>query len=650
MKAKFFLVLLSLFSFNIFAQNNNQEILFSVGDEDVKLSEFMYIYKKNLGDEAQFSKKNVEEYLDLYTKFKLKVKEAKNIKMDTHPSFKREMKGYRDQLAKSYLVDKEVSEKLTKQAFERMQKDKKISHILINFTANNSNGDGAKRLIDQLYNKLKNGTPFSNIAKKYSNDKYSSKNGGSLGWVTAMLPDGFYDFENTLYDLEVGQFSKPVKSKLGYHIILLEDERPARGEVEASHILIKEKKKKKKPIDAKSKIDSLYKLLEGGADFNKLARENSMDRKTANKGGYLGFFGINKYNILFEDKAFELAKDGDFSMPFKTTSGWHIVKRISKNDNSNFEKNKRTIANKISENERYKIGRKSLIDRIKKEANYRENKENWTYAMGLLDDSFMSFKWEKPKFENKKLFEVGNKSFMIEDFFNYCEKNQRERLRLNKKTPLKEAANTMFDHMVDNECIKYEEEHLEDKYPDFKFLMKEYTEGNLLFEIMEKEIWNKASKDSVGLKNFFKTTKNRYYWDPRAEIYTYTIHSDDDKLIKKIFKYGKRKSHKKLIKKFNKKAEVITFVEDKVEKSDDRISNIPFKKGEVTDLVKDDKYQTSTFTKISKILPGAEKTLNEAKGYIIADYQEYLEKEWIEKLKEKYPIKLNKSVLKKVIK
>ncbi len=651
MKPRFFLLLLLLaFSFGVVAQSSDEDILFSVAEEQVPLSEFMYIYQKNLGKQAQFSEKNINEYLDLYVKFKLKVKEAKSMKLDTQPSFMKEMKGYREQLAKSYLVDKEVNEKLLKEAFERMQKDKKISHILINFSKNNTNGDEAKKTIDDLYNKLKNGESFVNIARKYSNDKYSGKIGGSIGWVTAMLPNGFYNFENAIYGLKVGEFSKPVKSDLGYHIILLEDERPAKGEIEASHILIREKGKGGVKIDAKSKIDSIYTQLKAGADFNKMARQYSVDKKTANKGGYLGFFGINKYSEVFENKAFDLKKDGDISEPFKSSAGWHIIKRISRNTNSDYDKVKRSLSNKISENERYQIARIALIERIKYEGKYSENTANLTYAIGLLDNSFYSFKWKQPKYDDKKLFEIGGKTFMIKDFYNYCDRNQRERLRFNKKSPVKVSAKVMFDKYVDQRCISYEEEHLEEKYPDFKFLMREYTEGNLLFEIMEKEIWNKASKDSTGLKEFFKISKNKYYWEPRAEIYTYTINSADEKLRKKIVKYAKKKSHKKLIKKFNKKSPIITFTTEKVEKSNDKIAGIPFKKGKISEPVKDDKAKTVTFTKIEKILPASEKTLDEAKGYIIADYQEYLEEQWIEKLRQKYPVKVNKKVLNKIIK
>ncbi|HHH53867.1 MAG TPA: peptidyl-prolyl cis-trans isomerase, partial [Bacteroidetes bacterium] len=294
----FFFVLL-IVNGSLLSQTSNDETLFTVGGEKVPVSEFLYIYQKNLGDKADFSEKSLKEYLDLYIKFKLKVKKAKDMKLDQSPAFKNEMKGYREQLAKSYLVDKEVSEKLIKEAYDRMQKDLSVSHILISTGPANRDEAKAKDKINKIYNELKNGASFSDLAKKYSNDKYSKNDGGNLGWVTAMLPNGFYEFENQIYSLKKGEFSQPFRSKFGYHIVKLNDERPARGEIEASHILVRDKIKGKPVPDAKNKIDSIYNKLKAGENFVQLARKYSQDDKTAAKGGYLGFFGINKYDQTF---------------------------------------------------------------------------------------------------------------------------------------------------------------------------------------------------------------------------------------------------------------------------------------------------------------------------------------------------------------
>jgi len=638
------LFVLVFFSASLLGQKQNDEVLFTIGDEAVPVSEFLYIYKKNLGDKADFTRNSLEEYLDLYMKFKLKVKKAKSMKLDTFSSFKNEMKGYREQLAKSYLVDKEVNEKLIREAYDRMQKDLNISIILIS-----GDDDKAKSKAMEVYNKLTSGETFTKMARKYSDDKYSNRTGGGLGWVTAMLPDGFYELENQVYNMKKGEFSKPFKTKYGYLIARVNDERSARGEIEASHILIRDKVKGKR-INAKAKIDSIYQDLKNRENFVQLARKYSMDNKTAMKGGYLGFFGINKYESKFEDAAFSLKENNDFTKPFKTSLGWHIVKRMSKPEQKSFDKMKRILSNKINKNERYNIGRTALIARIKKDAGFSEDIAKLYNFAGLVDKSFYSFKWIEPKYQDAVLFSIGKTNYNLSDFIKYCKKNQRARLKLNKKDPIEKSLVVMYNDFVNDKCIKYEEQHLEDKYPDFKFLMNEYTEGNLLFEVMEKEVWNKASRDTVGLKEFFDNNRNNYKWKKRAELYEYTIHSDNTKLIKKILKYSKKKNHNKLLKKYNKKSQVITYQIKKLEEGDKELEGIEFREGARTKEIVDSNNKIVTFRKINKIIPVSLKTLNDAKGYIIADYQEFLEKKWINDLEKEYPVKLNNDVFNKIVK
>jgi peptidyl-prolyl cis-trans isomerase SurA len=637
------------FSQNIFAQSQNNDILFAIAGNDVPVSEFLYIYKKNLGNKADFSRKSLEEYLDLYIKFKLKVQKAKDMNLDKTNAFKKEMAGYREQLAKSYLVDKEVSEKLMRETYDRMQKDLKVSHILISTGPGNKYEEKAKQKVNQIYNDLKKGESFSELAKKYSDDKYSKNAGGDLGWVTAMLPEGFYEFENRIYSLKPGEFSKPFRTKFGYHIVKLENERPARGEIEASHILIRDKKKGKPIPGAKAKIDSIYDRLVAGENFVQLARKYSMDNKTAIKGGYLGYFGINKYGQIFEDQAFSLKNNNDFTKPFKTVLGWHIIKRMSKPGIKPYDKVRKSLINKINKNERFEIARKALIEKIKKEAGFKEYTEVLDSFISKLDKSFYSFKWKAPEYKDSLLFQLGNENVMLGDFVRYIESNQRKRIQLRKKKSVEESLKKFYDSFVADKCIKYEESHLEEKYPDFKFLMQEYTEGNLLFEVMEKEVWNKASSDTTGLKKFYEENKEKYQWKPRAELYTYTIHSDNPKLIKKVLKYIKKRSHKKLIKKFNKKKQLITFKIDKLEINSKELKGMKFKESEISEPFFDKTKKIVTVKKISKIIPKSTKSLDEAKGYVIADYQEYLEKKWLESLQKEYKVVVNKQVFESLI-
>jgi len=647
-RISFVVVLLLFVLFNSIAQSNDKT-LFEIGDEKIPLSEFLYIYQKNLGDKADFSRKSLEEYLDLYVNFKLKVKKARELKLDTAPSFKKEMAGYREQLAKSYLVDKEVSERLLKEAYERMGKDLKVSHIMINVKSG-ENEAKAKKLIDSIYNELKKNKPFDQLARDFSEDTYSNNTGGSLGWVSAMLPNGFYEFENQIYNLKKDQFSKPFKTQFGYHIVKLDDERTARGEIEASHILIRNFENNVPVANAKFRIDSIYDRLKAGDNFVQLARQYSMDNKTAPKGGYLGIFGINKYDQRFEDEVFSLEKNGDFSRPFMTTLGWHIVKRMSRPGVKNFESIRKSLASEISQNERYGIGRKVLTDKIKEEGKFKEDVSAIDYFSGLLNEEFYTFKWKAPEFTDRFLFELASKKYMLGDFVKYMKNNQRARLNFNKTTKLNEATKSMYDAYVEDECIRFEESKLEDKYPDFKFLMREYTEGNLLFEVMEKEVWNKAAKDSTGLKSFFENHRESYLWQPRAELHTITVQSGDKKLIDKIYKFASSNPVDKVVKKFNKKQQVVSFKTDKLESGDKELEGLNFSDNSISKLVTDDTNTSSKFKKIEKIIPITQKSLDEAKGYVIADYQEFLENKWIGELKNIYRVNIDKTVFDSLVK
>jgi peptidyl-prolyl cis-trans isomerase SurA len=647
-KISLFALLSFIFVNTVFGQNNGQ-VLFDIGGDKTPVSEFLYIYQKNLGDKADFSKKSLEEYLDLYINFKLKVKKARDLKLDTLPSFKKEMAGYREQLAKSYLVDKEVNEKLLLEAYNRMSKDLKVSHIMLSVKANEDDAKVKKRA-DSLYILLTQKKPFDQLAKDFSEDNYSKNIGGSLGWVTALLPNGFYEFENQIYNLKVGEFSKPFKTQFGYHIVRLDNQRPARGEVEASHILIRNFEKDLPVENSKFRIDSIYERLKAGDNFVILARKYSMDNKTAPKGGYLGIFGINKFDLKFEDEIFALKENGDFSKPFSTSLGWHIVKLMSKPGIKSFETIKKSLSNEISQNERYEIGRKALTNKIKKEGNFTDDHATVDYFAGLLNEELYTFKWKAPEFADKYLFDLASKKFMLSDFVKYLKGNQRERLNFNKTTKVGDALNQLYDSYIEDECIRFEESKLEDKYPDFKFLMREYTEGNLLFEVMEREVWNKAAKDTVGLKTFFDNNREKYIWQPRAELNIYTINSNDKKLCDKFYKFSITNTPDKIIKKFNKKSQVITYKSEKLETGDKELEELEFIQNYRSKLTYDDTGNTATFKKIEKIIPITQKTLDEAKGYAIADYQEYLERNWLAFLKNVYPLTINKDVFENLIK
>lgn len=636
------------------AQTSEDPILFEVEGTPVHLSEFEYIYNKNNGTKADYTKASLEEYLDLYTKFKLKVQRAKELQLDTIPSLKRELEGYRRQLANSYLTDKEVSDRLSREVYDRMQKDIEVAHILISLPKNAS-----KTQIEEAYAKaesikgyIEKGASFEEMAKANSDDKNSKNNGGYIGYVTAMLPNGFYELENAVYTLDKGEISDPVKTNVGIHLVKVLGSRPARGKVEAAHIMIRKDKKGAPDPKAKAKIDSIYNMLQTGMSFEVLARKFSEDKTSKNKGGNIGIFGINRFERSFEDAAFGIPQEGAYSKPVETNIGWHIIKLIDKRPVESYERIKRKLQTDIAKDSRYELAQNSMIERIKKENNFSKNTANLNAFADGLSDNFLTYKWKVPSdLKEETLFTLSGEKRTTKDFAKFLRTNSRSRLRMNNNTPKRQAVSQLFDEFVKNEAIKFEEANLEDKYPDFKALMREYEEGILLFEATKLAVWDKASQDTVGLRKFYEANKNNYMWEERAEVATVNIKNVEEKKAAKIYSKASKWSVDKLVKKCKKKGDDIMAMRQMIEKSNKgKLDGLEFKQGSLSPLEYDAEKKSASFRKVTGIVPPTVKKMNEARGYIIADYQDHLEKIWVQELRDDYEVKVNQDVFNQLIK
>ena len=634
----------------------NDPVLFTVEGNPVNVSEFKYIYAKTNGDKADFSKESIEEYLDLYIKFKLKVQRAKDMQLDTIPALIRELAGYRKQLANSYLVDKEVTERLVKEAYDRSKKDIDISHIMIGLKANASPADtlAAYEKVKTAQKLLRQGKTFEEVARLMSEDRATNKQGGRLGFVTAMLPDGFYALESIAYVLNKSEVSDPVRTRAGYHLVKVNGERPARGEMEAAHILIRVDKRGVNEAASKAKIDSIYQQLQrGGADFDELAKQHSQDKASGVKGGNIGYFGINRYERTFEDAAFALEKDGDYTKPVKTSAGWHIIKRIKRKDVEPYDIAKRRLQPKVQRDSRYELAKQTMIKRIKKENNFTIHQKTLNTFIDSLTASFLTPKWRpSPEVEKDPLFTLGGDThFTVDEFEAYCQRAARMRLRAGKNTEPATIAHKLFEDFVDESCIKYEENNLEKKYPEFKALMREYEEGILLFEATKNLVWDKASQDSAGLAQFHTQHRDDYMWSERAVVKVFTVKKEGTDQVDKIRKCAKKDSPEEVVEKFNKKEKIVAVQEKVVEKMKDKeVSKMNWKVGAISETMTNENNGAKKFMKIVKILPPAQKTLSEARGYIIADYQDHLEKAWLEELRKSYTVKVNQDTLESLIK
>ncbi|MFK7950856.1 MAG: peptidylprolyl isomerase [Saprospiraceae bacterium] len=649
-KRIFVIIFAFLLANNVFAQDD--PTLFTIGNTEVGVSEFEYIYKKNNGAKANFSEGSLKEYLDLYATFKMKVQRAKDVRLDTVSALKKELEGYRQQLSRNYLTDREIMSKLTKEAYDRMKNDVSISHIYVRVAENASPADTAKAYnkIQGLYKQLRSGKRFSTLAKEASEDESTKEDGGQIGYITALQLPGFYDLESAAYNTPEGTYSKPVRSRIGYHIVYVDDVRPARGRMEVAHILVRVIDKATEEAKAQQKINKLYRDLQDGTAFDALAKLESEDDRTAGKGGYIGFITIGQYEGAFEEAAFGVAQDGVYSRPFRTSVGWHIVKRISYPGLDTYDNMKGRLQNQIRRDSRFEMVQNSLVENIKKEAGYKAVDKVWNEFMSGLDASFATYQWNAPTANSgKPLYSLGGKTYTVNDFNVYLKRMAGNRVRFGKDRTPKQTGIDMFNAFVQQEALKYEEGQLENKYPEFKALMREYREGIMLFEITKQEVWDKASKDSTGLQQFYEQNKENYKWDERAKVTIYTVNTTDEKLIAKFEKLARKKSSDKVIKKMNKVREVVTYEVNTYEKGKNQMVDATvWKKGILSSPRKDG--EATKYVKIDDVLPKTVKPLSEARGYVIADYQDYLEKNWIKDLKSSYPLNVNEAVFNKLIK
>jgi peptidyl-prolyl cis-trans isomerase SurA len=632
-------------------------VLFSVNGVAVPLSEFRYIYAKTNQDKADFSRASLEEYLDLYVKFKLKVQKARDLRVDTVPTLREELDGYRRQLAGSYLVDKEVTDKMIRETYERMMQDVDMSYIFVACDRNAPAAD-TLRAFQRCANWLKmirGGASFEKVAADSSEDRSAKENFGALGFTTAMFPDGYYLLEKAVYAAKPGDVLGPIRSFGGYQIVRVNAFRPARGEAEIAQIMTRKGDSPSANAAAKTRIDSIYTALQKGAKWDELCSAVSDDKLTSARGGYLGFFGIARYQKSFEDAAFAIEKDGEYSKPVETTIGWHIIKRLSRRPVGSFDSQKRALTERVRRDSRSEVAKQSMIARIKREGQYKENTEAFNKWMALqIDTVFHTFRWKPdPALPQTPLIQFGTaKTYTLADFEEYCGRATRERMR-GQGFPVNETIQKLFAGWTADCAMQFEETQLERKYPEFKALMREYEEGMMLFEVAKQEVWDKANTDTVGLEKYFnETLKSKYLWEERAKVSFYTVKTDDPKLLTKVRALIAKKTAADVLKKLNKpgKPELVAMLERTYEKGKNKDIDGLWQAGAMSAAKTDATTKTTSFTKTEAIIPPTPKALNEARGYAVADYQDYLEKKWVETLKQQYKIDVNKAAFETLIK
>jgi peptidyl-prolyl cis-trans isomerase SurA len=632
-----------ILSGGVFAQSSDP-VLMTINGKPVLKSEFEYIYNKNNANNS-LDKKTLDEYVDLFINFKLKVEEAKAQGIDTTKSFINELSGYRSQLTKPYLTDSKVDEALLHEAYNRSKEDVDISHILIRIPQNATAADTLKAWneINTIYKRLQK-EDFAKVAKEVSQDPSAEKNGGHLGWISAFRT--VYPFETVAYNTPVGSFSKPVRTAFGYHIIKVHNRRNSLGEVLVAHIMIfTTKDDDAANKKAKILIDSLYQRVLAGDDFGMLANKYSNDKGSSTKNGELPWFGTGRMVPEFEDAAFALKEKGDVSKPIQSPYGWHILKLIDKKGLASYDELKSDLERKIKRDERGTMGQKAFLTKSRIENNFRLNSDNLKEFYKILGNHKLSdsvFIADAGKL-NKPLFSFADKNYTQADFAKYLKKNT-----MTEKSIPSEIIDEKLDAFVDAELLAYEDAQLEKKYDDFRYLMQEYHDGILLFEVSNREVWDKASKDTEGLAKYFKQHKDVYKWE--KPHYKGRVILCKDKETFNAAKLIVKKSAPDSIDKYLRTRLNDSIQHVKIEKGlfvqgDNKVvDKMIFKTKDKFIPAADYPY---AFV-IGKMLKYKPEDYTDVRGLVTADYQEYLEQEWIKALRAKYPVTVDQNVLKTV--
>lgn len=624
----FFIIILCVSAFNALSQSS--ETLITIGDTKVSKGEFERIYQKNNNNlYSDSEKKTPEDYLDLFIDFKLKVIEAENLKMDTNSVFINELAGYRKELAAPYLTDVKYNEKMVYDLYERTTKEVNASHILLTVPKNagSETDEEVLKRIKEIRTEIIEGKDFNEAAVEYSEDPSAKTNKGSLGYFTAFQM--VVPFENAAFETPVGEISEPVRSSFGYHLLKVHDIRENQGEILVAHIMKMFPKDVTPEIKShlKNEIDSIYQELLNGADFAELAKTKSDDKRSAVKGGEMPWFSSGRMVAEFANAAFALDNIGDISAPIETAYGYHIIKKLDMRPVPSFDESKANLETRIKQDpERSITSKQVFIEKLKDEYNFSENeegKEKLKYKNS--NDSL--------EFSNFELFKIDNKSYTIEQYQDYLKTTVTDPLPYLSK----------FNDWVEFEITALENSKLEEKYPDFRYLFQEYHDGILLFNISEEKIWNFAAEDTVGLEEYYKKNTGKYLWEERFKGMVVTCKDIATREEADKF-FSAEMSVEEITDQINTQEEnLITISEGAWEKGANPVVDYYVWNGP-----KPNNFDSElSFIRGDKI-PPEPKTLNEARGLYVSDYQKYLEERWIKELRAKYKIKVDKKLLKTI--
>jgi peptidyl-prolyl cis-trans isomerase SurA len=650
-------ILIGIFSLSASGQGTDP-VLLQVANEKVTKNEFIKVFEKNNTQSQKPDNKAIEEYLDLFINFRLKVTEAKNLGMDTIKSFRDELAGYRKQLAQPYLADNLANERLVQEAYNRKLYDIRASHILVRVDKMASAADtlAAWNKIMNIRKRIVKGEDFGKVAADASEDPSAKDreadgqkikgNRGDLGFFTTF--DMVYPFESAAYNAKMNEVTMPVRTDFGYHLIKVTDKITALGKVQLAHIILvfPVKGSLDDSLKVADSANMAYKFLKAGSDFGDIAKKFSDDVSTSGKGGLLPWFGVNRLLPDFTTNIQKLKQKGDYSEPFQTSYGWHIIKLVDRKPVGSFEEEKDEISKRIPRSDRNMEITNSFIVKTKANYGFTENQEALEELTKTVTDSIFTASWkpEQAAGLDKNLFTIGTSTYNQADFARQLAATQRN----GQKSDITSYVQQQYTTYVNDAIVKYADSQLENEKPEFKALISEYHDGILLFDLTDKKVWSKAVKDTVGLQQYYEANKNNYRWETRLDASILTI--KDQSILKGLKKQLKKgATDEQILAKFNHDTiQKVTIERKKFLKGENmNLQNIEWKPG-ISDVIPLADNE-SAIVVVHAVAPPEPKLLNEVRGAMTADYQNYLEKEWINELRAKYPVVVNREVFNTIL-
>lgn len=618
-----------------FSQSLNSKTLMSIADEKITVKDFLRVFNKNMDLVQDQSQKNIDDYLKLYINYKLKLKEAKALGYDQKDSYQKEFKNYKEQLIRAYTNDKEVTATLVSEAYDRTINEVKAQHVLVRFESDQDSLSAYKK-IKELRSRF--------INEDFSSLRLSEHDGKSifvedLGYFSAFKM--VYNFENAAFKTPVGQTSEPFKTQFGYHVVKVLNKRPSKGKVQVAHIMIANTQKDSTLIP-ENRIKELYNLLQQGSSFEDLAKQYSDDKGSSSRGGVMNPFGSGDISSeIFVDTAFELNEIGALSNPIQTQFGWHILKLISRSPVKPFEEIKMDLEQKVKRDARSNIIREKMLEKLMQRYDISQPDLNQLSQQFVRNDLESDWVLED-SISQKTFLKIESKIFKIKDFLAFLNKRKRS---FKKSTDKNQLIAKQYENFLADKLFEYKKENLINENKDYANILKEYEEGLLLFDIMQDKIWNRAKKDSLGLKQYFKDNASKFTL--KAKVTGTLVRSNDKNQLNRVQNlWMDGATNEAISDQINSESQLIIFSNGDFELDNSLLpQNINFELG-ISEIYKLD--TNYVILNITSITPAEVPSFEDSRGAVISEYQTVLESDWIKALRTKYKVNVDNKILKKL--